>query len=118
MTGASSVHDRYTTGSAGSSPGGGAHSVAASVAAWMGWRGPMRRPAPAARTNKTRPPSIASRAVENQPPGMRGTHQSGEQSGGPCNGTKRTRIGKASGFADRSFGPDAVRYLSVTIATP
>jgi hypothetical protein len=37
---------------------------------------------------------------------------------GPRNGTKRARIGKASGSTDRSFGPDAVRYMSVTIATP
>ena len=49
---------------------------------------------------------------------MRGIHQSGEQSGCPCNGTKRARIGKASGSTDRSFGPDAVRHMSVTIATP
>ena len=45
-------------------------------------------------------------------------HQSGEQSGRPGNGTKRARIGKASGSTDRSSGPDAVRYMSVTIATP
>ena len=44
-------------------------------------------------------------------------HQSDEQSGRPGNGTKRAWIGKASGSADRSFGPDAVRYMSVTIAT-
>jgi hypothetical protein len=49
---------------------------------------------------------------------MRGMDQSGEQSGRPRNGTKRARIGKASGSADRSFDPDAVRYMSVTIATP
>ena len=67
---------------------------------------------------KPRPPPIASRTAQNRPPGMRGMHQSGEQSGCPGNGTKRARIGKASGFTDRSFGPDAVRYMSVTIATP
>ena len=50
--------------------------------------------------------------------GMQGMHQSDGQSGCPCNGSKRARIGKASGSTDRSFGPDAVRYLSVTIATP
>jgi hypothetical protein len=33
------------------------------------------------------------------------------QSGCPGNGIKRARIGKASGSADRSFGPDAVRYI-------
>ena len=49
---------------------------------------------------------------------MHGMHQSGEQSGRPRNGTKRARIGKASGSADRLLCPDAVRYLSVTIATP
>ena len=40
-------------------------------------------------------------------------HQLDKQSGRPCNGTKRARIGKASGSTDRSFGPDAVRYTSV-----
>jgi hypothetical protein len=85
-----------------------------------GWdgAGPMWKPAPGAGTNKTSPPSVASRTAENRPPGMRGMHQSGEQSGGPRNGTKRARIGKASGSTNRSFGPDAVRYMSVTIATP
>ena len=72
----------------------------------------------AAGTNKPSAPSIASRTAENRPPGMRGMHQSGEQSGWPRNGTKRARIGKASGSTNRSFGPDAVRYMSVTIATP
>ena len=52
-----------------------------------------------------------------RPAGMRGVHQSGEQSGQPRNGTKRAQIGKESGSTDRSFGPDAVRYMSVTIAT-
>ena len=72
---------------------------------------------PAAGTSKTSPPSVASRTAENRPPGMRGMHQSSEQAGSPRNGTKRARIGKASGSTDRSFGPDAVRYMSVTIAT-
>jgi hypothetical protein len=31
--------------------------------------------------------------------------------------TGRTQIGKASGYAHRSFRPDAVRYMSVTTAT-
>ena len=88
---------------------GDAHSVTASVAASMGWRGPMRKLAPAAGTNKTSPPSSASRTAENRLPGMRGMHRSGERSGCPDDGTKRARIGKASGSADRSFGPDAVR---------
>ena len=57
---------------------GDAHSVTASVAASMGWRGPMRKPAPAAGTNKTSPPSIASRTAENRPPGIRGMHQPDE----------------------------------------
>ena len=35
----------------------------------------------------------------------------------PGNGTKRARIGKASGYTHRSFRPDAVRYMSVTTAT-
>ena len=90
-------------------PAGDARSVTASVAVWMDGAGLMWKPAPAAGTNKTSPPSVASRTAENRLPGMRGMHQSGEQSGGPRNGTKRTRIGKASGSTDRSFGPDAVR---------
>ena len=44
-------------------------------------------------------------------------HQSDEQSRRPDNGTKRAQITKASGSTHRSFGPDAVRYMSVTIAT-
>jgi hypothetical protein len=97
---------------------GDAHPVTASVAASKRWRGPIRQPAPAAGANKTSPPSIASRTAENRLPGMHGMHQSGEQSGRPRNGTKRARIGKASGFAHRSFRPDPVRYMSVTTATP
>ena len=116
-TGASPVHDRYATGSAGSSPSGGAHSAAASVAASMGGRGPIRQPAPAAGTNTTSPPPSWSSTAEKPPAGMHGMYQSGEQFGCPRNGTKRARIGKASGSTDRSFGPDAVRYMSVTIAT-
>ena len=89
---------------------GDAHPVTASVAAprrdGAGLCGSLPR---AAGTNKTSPPSVASRTAENRPPGMRGMHQSGEQSGRPRNGTKRARIGKASGSTDRSFGPDAVR---------
>ena len=96
---------------------GDAHPVTDSVAASMGWRGPMRKPPPAAGTNKTRPPSIASRTAENRPSRIRGMHQSGEQSRGPRNGTKRARIGKASGSTDRLLCPDAVIYMSVTTAT-
>jgi hypothetical protein len=44
-------------------------------------------------------------------------HQSDEQSGRPRNRTNRARIGKASGSADRSFGPDAVRYAEVTASS-
>jgi hypothetical protein len=73
---------------------------------------------PGAGAYKTsQPPPSASRTAQNRPAGMRGIHQSGEQSGRPRNGTKRARIGKASGSTDRSFGPDAVGYMSVTIAT-
>ena len=68
-------------------------------------------------TDKTRPPPHWSSTVENRPPGMHGMHQSGEQSGCPRNGTKRTQIAKASGSTHRSFGPGAVRHISVTIAT-
>ena len=97
---------------------GGAHPVTASAAASKRWSGPMRQPAPAAGTNKTSAPSIASRTAGNRLLGIYGMHPSGEQSGCPDNGTKRARIGKASGSTDRSFSPDAVRYMSVTIATP
>jgi len=34
----------------------------------------------------------------------------------PDNGTKRARIGKASGYTHRSFRPDAVRYMYVDTA--
>ena len=99
--------------------GGRAHSVTASVKPSMGWRGLIRLhpPRPQARTRPACSPARAERR-RNRPPWMRGIHQSDEQSAHPRNGTKRARIGKASGSADRSFGPDAVRYMSVTIATP
>ena len=45
-----------------------------------GPRGADAEACPAAGTNKTSPPSIASRTAENRPPAMRGMHQSGEQS--------------------------------------
>ena len=96
--------------------GGDAHPVIPLREASMRWRGPIRQPAPAAGTNKARPPPGASRTAKNRPTGMRGIRQSGEQSRCPGNGTKRARIGKASGYSHRSFRPDAVRYLSVTTA--
>ena len=86
-----------------------------------------RMPACGARPEASRRPRVRTRPAcrparaerrRNRPPGMHGMHQSGEQFGRPRNGTKRARMGKASGSADRSFGPDAVRYMSVTIATP
>ncbi len=51
-------------------------------------------PRPQVRTRPARRPSW-SRTAEKLPAGMHGMHQSGEQSGGPCNGTKRARIGRA-----------------------
>ena len=80
---------------------------------------PNRQPAPAAGTNKASTPPSASRTATNGTgrPGCP-AHQSDEQSRRPDNGTKRAQIGKASGYTHRSFGPDAVRYMSVTIATP
>jgi hypothetical protein len=72
------------------------------------------------RNEQDQPAARLSRTAENRPPGMHGMHgmhQSDEQSGCPCNGTKRARIGKANGSTDRSSGPDAVRHMSVTIAT-
>ena len=86
--------------------------------ALMGWRGPIRQPAPAAGTNKTSPPPSWSRTAEKPPPGMHGMYQSGEQFGCPRNGTKRAQIGKASGSTDRSFARTLFRHMSVTIATP
>ena len=105
ITGPRQVHDRLRWIQ--SQRGG--HPAAASVAASTGGRGPIRQPAPAAGTNTTSPPPSWSSTAEKPPAGMRGMHQSGEQSGHPRNGTKRARIGKASGSADRSFGLDAVR---------
>ena len=84
------------------------------------WDGAGRSGCPPRSQVRTRPACRRARAERrrNRPPGMRRMHQSGEQAGCSGNGTKRARIGKASGSADRSFDPDAVRYMSVTIATP
>jgi hypothetical protein len=73
---------------------------------------------PAAGTNKASPPPSASRMAKNRTgrPGCP-ANRSDEQSRRPGNGTKRARIGRASGYTDRSFRPDAVRYMSVTTAT-
>ena len=73
-------------------------------------------PRPQVRTRPARRPAGAARR-RNRRPGCRGMHQSGEQFGRPRNGTKRARIGKASGSTDRLLCPDAVRHMSVTIAT-
>ena len=82
----------------------------------------MARSGPAGRLGRgyeQRPARRPARATaKNWPAGIYGIHQSDGRSGCPCNGTKRARIGKASGSADRSFGRNAVRYMSVTIATP
>ncbi len=43
---------------------GGTHSVTASVPTSMGWRGPVRLPAPVAGTNKTSLPPSASRTAK------------------------------------------------------
>ena len=95
-----------------------AHPVTASAAASTGRREPIRQPArPKIRTRPARRPSRAERR-RTGPPGWQGIPQSGKHSGCPCNGTERARVGKASGSTDRSSRPDAVRYMSVTIATP
>ena len=75
------------------------------------WRGPIRQPAPAAGPNKASPPPGASRTAKNRPAGMGGGVRR------PGNGTKRVRIGEASGFAHRSFRPDAVHHMYATTAT-
>jgi len=62
---------------------------------------PIRQPAPAADTNKTCPQPSASRTPENWAARMHGMHQPDEQSGCPCKGTKRARIGRASGYTHR-----------------
>jgi hypothetical protein len=74
-------------------------------------------PWPRVRT-KASLPSVASRTVKNWPAGDVRHTPVRRAVRMPCSGTKRAGIGKASGSADRSFGPDAVRYMSVTIATP
>ena len=73
-------------------------------------------PPPQARTRPARRPERAGRRRTGLA-GMSGTSVR-RAVRRPRNGTKRARIGKASGSTDRSFGPDAVRYMSVTIATP
>ena len=73
-------------------------------------------PRPQARTRPARHPAGAERRRTCRRDAGRAPVRRGSPV--PCNGTKRARIGKASGSADRSFGPDAVRYMSVTIATP
>ncbi len=90
----------------------------ASIAASMGWCGPIRQPAPATGTNKASPPPSTSRTAKNRTgrPGCP-AHQSDEQSRRADNRTKRAQIGKASGCTHRLFRPDAVRYMSVTTAT-
>jgi hypothetical protein len=139
-TGTSPVHDRYMTGSTRSSP---CEGIPGNP---CGMTPPLaQRPDPRAASLTTAPCESSTHRRAGGAPGhrlrgsprrvgaarcgslprpwvrtrrMRGMHQSGEQSGWPRNGTKRARIGKASGSTDRSFGPDAVRYMSVTTATP
>ena len=83
----------------------------------MGWRGLIRLPAPAAGTNKTSLPPSANRTAKKPAAGCMAYTSQTSRLGARDNGTKRARIGKASGSTDRSFGPDTVRYMSVTIAT-
>ena len=52
-------------------------------------------------TNKASPPPGTGRTAKIPADRMQGMYQSGEQSGYPCNGTKRARIGKASGYTHR-----------------
>jgi len=97
---------------------GDAHPVTASVAALdeMARADAEACPGPRVRTRPARRPSRAERRRTGRPGCAECTSRA--SSPGPHNGTKRARIGKASGSTDRSFGPDAVRYMSVTIATP
>jgi hypothetical protein len=76
---------------------GDAHLVTTCVAALMGWRGPIRQPAPAAGcASKTSPPRGAGGTAENSRPDAR--HVPVRRAvRRPGNGTKRARIGKASG---------------------
>jgi hypothetical protein len=109
---------RHGTGPVFHPAAGGAHSVTASVAAWMRWRGADMEACPG-RGYEQDQAAVHRERNGGEPAALDArNHQSGEQSGRPLNGTKRTQIGKTSGSTDRSFGPDAVRYMSVTIATP
>jgi hypothetical protein len=69
----------------------------------MRWRGPIRQPALARGYEQGQP--AARREQDGEEPADRDARQSGT----PGNGTKRVRIGKASGSTDRCSGPDAVR---------
>ncbi len=55
-------------------------------------------------------PAGHSPAADRRAPG-------GPSPGARIMGQKRAQIGKASGYTHRSFRPDPVRYMSVTIAT-
>ena len=84
----------------------------------MRWRGPIRQPARPGRGYEQGQPAAQREQNGGEPAaGMHGMHQSDGVVRVPRNGTKRARTGKASGSTHRSFGPDAVRYMSVTIAT-
>jgi len=74
----------------------------------MAWANPAARPG---RGYEQGQPA-AWREQDGEEPADRDTRQSGC----PGNGTKRAWIGKASGFAHRSFRPDAVRYMYVDTA--
>ena len=77
----------------------------------MRWRGPIGSP-PRPRVLQGQP--AAGREQDGEEPADRDAAAAVRR---PGNGTKRARIGKASGYTHRSFRPDAVRYMSVTTAT-
>ncbi len=99
-------------------PTAGAHSVTTSVATSMKWRGPIRQPAPQqARTRPASRPAQAGRRRTGRPDRNAWLCASQTSSrDARTTGQNGRGSGKASGFAHRSFRPDAVRYISVTTA--
>ena len=70
---------------------------------------PAALPRPRVRTRPARRPARAERRRTGRPGCAAARH--------PDNGTKRARIGKASGYTHRSFCPDAVHHMYVHTAT-
>jgi len=108
-TGTSPVHDRYTAGSADTVSGAATGTRLPLRGGPDGMARPVRQAASVADTNKGQP--AARREQDCEELAGRDVRYTPVRRGVRCpgNGTKRARIGKASGSTDRSFGPDAVR---------